>query len=611
MQSFDAATLAQEYRDGKLTPADVVDQVFARIAARGDDAVWIALAARERVLADARALQKRRDAGERLPLYGLPFAVKDNIDVGGLSTTAACPAFAYRPEAHARVVARLVAAGALPIGKTNLDQFATGLVGVRSPYGIPHNPFDDRYIVGGSSSGSAVSVAVGEVTFALGTDTAGSGRVPAAFNNIVGLKPSRGLLSTSGVVPACRSLDCVSVFALTVEDAAAVADIARGYDADDPSSRPEADAVRFQPGPCPPRFRFGVPGGAALEFFGDTRAADVFHRTLADLDALGGQRVDLDFAPFREAAGLLYDGPFVAERLEAAGAMLATNPSAIVDPVRMILEGAARFDARAAFAAQHRLATLRRRAGALLAHIDFLVVPTTPTIYAIDEVQAAPLRLNALLGTYVNFVNLLDLAAVAVPVGFRADGLPAGATLIAPWGRDATLASFASVLHRWTSRTTGATRQPLPPGPGAEPGGAASTSPSPGTEERIAIAVVGAHLSGEPLNHQLIDGGGRFVRTARTAPAYRLYALPNTTPAKPGLMRVAERGAAIELELWSLAPDAFGRFVARVPPPLCIGKIALDDGTQASGFLCEPSALMGATDISHFGGWRPFLRSLN
>jgi allophanate hydrolase len=611
MQSFDAATLAREYREGRLTPADVVDEVFARIAARGDDAVWIALAARDRALDDARALQKRRDAGERFPLYGLPFAVKDNIDVAGLPTTAACPAFAYRPEAHARVVARLVAAGALPIGKTNLDQFATGLVGVRSPYGIPHNPFDERYIVGGSSSGSAVSVAVGEVTFALGTDTAGSGRVPAAFNNIVGLKPSRGLLSTAGVVPACRSLDCVSVFALTVEDAAAVADVARGYDADDPASRPEAAAFRFQPGACPPRFRFGVPAGAALEFFGDARAAEVFQRTLVDLEALGGERVDLDFAPFREAAGLLYDGPFVAERLEAAGAMLETNPGAIVDPVRMILEGAARFDARAAFAAEHRLAALRRRAGGLLAHVDFLVVPTTPTIYAIDEVQAAPLRLNALLGTYVNFVNLLDLAGVAVPAGFRTDDLPAGATLIAPWGRDATLAAFASALHRRTSRTGGATRQPLPPAPGTESGGAASPSQPPSGEERIAIAVVGAHLSGEPLNHQLIDSGGRFVRTARTVPAYRLYALPNTTPAKPGMMRVAERGVAIELEVWSLAADAFGRFVARVPPPLCIGKIALDDGTQASGFLCEPSALMGATDISHFGGWRPFLRSLN
>jgi len=604
MQSFDAAALAKAYRDGTRTPADVVEEVFARIAARGDDGVWIALASRERVLEEALALGKRRAAGAPLPLFGLPFAVKDNIDVAGLPTTAACPAFAYRPSAHAHVVARLIAAGALVIGKTNLDQFATGLVGVRSPYGIPRNPFDDRFIVGGSSSGSAVSVAVGEVSFALGTDTAGSGRVPAAFNNIVGLKPSRGLLSTSGVVPACRSLDCVSVFALTVEDAVAVADVARGHDAEDPASWPEADVFRFQPGACPPRFRFGVPAGAALEFFGDARAADLFARALADLEAMGGQRVDVDFAPFREAGGLLYDGPFVAERLEAAGATLTANSSALIDPVRQIMEGATRFDARAAFAAQHRLAALRRRAAALLAPVDFLLVPTTPTIYPIADVQAEPLRLNAVLGTYANFVNLLDLAGCAVPLGFRTDGLPAGATLIAPWGRDAALASFAAAIHRRTSRTMGATREPVLPAD--EPAAAAIAD-----DDRIPIAVVGAHLSGEPLNHQLVDGGGRFVRAARTAPAYRLYALPNAKPAKPGMMRVQERGASIDLELWSLTPAVFGRFVARVPAPLCIGTIELDDGTHAKGFLCEPSALMGATDISHFGGWRTFLRSLN
>jgi allophanate hydrolase len=604
MQSLDAATLAREYRNGEREPADVVDEVFARIEQRGADGVWIALARREHVLDEARALARRRAAGEALPLYGLPFAVKDNIDVAGLTTTAACPAFAYRPTADAAVVARLIAAGALVIGKTNLDQFATGLVGVRSPYGIPRNPFDDRFIVGGSSSGSAVSVAAGLVSFALGTDTAGSGRVPAAFNNIVGLKPSRGLISTTGVVPACRSLDCVSVFGLTVPDAAAVADVARGHDAGDPSSRPEANTFRFGAGPRPPRFRFGVPAGAALDFLGDTRAAAVFQRALADLETLGGERVDLDFATFRDAAGLLYDGPFVAERLEAAGETLAADPAALVAPVRTILEGAARFDARAAFAAQHRLALLRRQAGALLGQVDFLFVPTTPTIYPISEVEASPLRLNALLGMYTNFVNLLDLAAVAVPIGFRADGLPAGATLIAPWGRDALLCAFAAAIHRVTSQTLGATGQALP-------SALEAASAGPSADDRIQIAVVGAHLSGQPLNHQLVDAGGRFVRAARTAASYRLYALPGTTPAKPGMVRVQERGAPIELELWSLAPDAFGRFVARVPAPLCIGTIELDDGTRASGFLCEPSALTGAADISQFGGWRSFLRSVN
>jgi allophanate hydrolase len=602
MQSLDASTLAARYQDGSLRPTDVVEEVLSRIDRRGDDGVWIEKTPRSRLLDEARALESRRAAGEPLPLYGLPFAVKDNIDVAGLPTTAACAAFAYRPPAHAPVVARLVAAGALVVGKTNLDQFATGLVGTRSPFGVPRNPFDDRYIVGGSSSGSAVAVSVGEVSFALGTDTAGSGRVPAAFNNIVGLKPSRGLLSTSGVVPACRSLDCVSVFALTVEDAASIAEIACGFDGTDPASRPEADGFSFRPASSPPHLRFGVPAGAALEFLNDARAADVYERGRFALESLGGEPVLVDFAPFREAGGLLYDGAFVAERLEAAGRTLAENPAALVAPVRTILEGALRFDARAAFEAQHRLAGLRRRAGGLLAQVDFLFVPTTPTIYAIDEIEAAPLRLNALLGTYANFVNLLDLSAVAVPLGLRADGLPAGGTLIAPWGRDAALAAFASALHRATSRTMGATGAELPP----------AQHPSPSANrDRIEIAVVGAHLSGQPLNHQLVEAGGRFVRAARTAPAYRLHALAGTTPAKPGMTRVRENGVAIELELWSLSAEAFGRFVARVPPPLCIGSIELDDGARASGFLCEQSALLGAADISHFGGWRPYLRSLS
>ena len=559
------------------------------------------------LLDDARALQKRRDAGERLPLYGLPFAVKDNIDVAGLPTTAACPAFAYRPEAHARVVARLIAAGALPIGKTNLDQFATGLVGVRSPYGIPHNPFDDRYIVGGSSSGSAVSVAVGEVSFALGTDTAGSGRVPAAFNNIVGLKPSRGLLSTAGVVPACRSLDCVSVFALTVEDAAAVADVARGYDADDPASRPEADAVRFQPGPRPPRFRFGVPAGAALEFFGDARAAECFSgrspiwRRWA---ASASSSISRRSARRPACSTTVRSSPSAWRRPGATAGHESRRRSS--DPVRTILEGGAALrrahgvrgaaPAGDAAPARGRVARPRRLPGG---------PDDADHLRDRRGRRRRPCALNALLGTYVNFVNLLDLAAMAVPVGFRADGLPAGATLIAPWGRDAV----AGVVRVGDSPVDVAHDGRDPAAAPAAPGRSRAAPPS--GEERIPIAVVGAHLSGEPLNHQLIDGGGRFVRAARTAPAYRLYALPNTTPAKPGMMRVAERGASIELEVWSLSPDAFGRFVARVPPPLCIGKIALDDGTQASGFLCEPNALMGATDISHFGGWRPFLRSLN
>jgi allophanate hydrolase len=605
MRSLDSATLAGGYRDGKYEPADVVEEVFARIERRGVDGVWIALAPRERVISEARALARRRAAGERLPLYGLPFAVKDNIDVSGLPTTAACPAFAYRPQVHAPVVARLIAAGALPVGKTNLDQFATGLVGTRSPYGVPRNPFDPRYIPGGSSSGSGVAVAAGLVSFALGTDTAGSGRVPAAFTNIVGLKPSPGLLSTTGVVPACRSIDCVSVFALTVEDAARAADVARGYDDQDPYSRRAAETTPFAPPACPPRFTFGVPA-EALDFAGDDAARALYEAAQAHLLALGGTRVDVDFTPFRRAAALLYEGPFVAERLVTAGRLLSEQPEAIVPPVRAIFEAATRLEARAVFDAQAKLHLLRRRAQAILAGVDFMLLPTTPTIYRLDEIEAEPRKLNTILGTYTNFVNLLDLAAIAVPAGFRPTGdaragLPAGVTLIGPWGSDARLGSVASALHRTTVTTMGATGLPLPPAPTA--GGTDVAA------DAIPIAVAGAHLSGQPLNHQLTDLGGRFLRATQTAPAYKLYALPRTTPPKPGIARVDEGGAPIAVEIWALSPAAFGTFVSKIPPPLCIGSLELADGSRVSGFLAEPHALAGAADITSFGGWRAYLAS--
>jgi allophanate hydrolase len=584
-----------------VRPVDAVERALAEIARRGDDGVWITLTSRDRLIAEARALDQRRAAGDLLPLYGLLFGVKDNIDVADLPTTAACPAFAYTPTKSATVVARLLAAGALCVGKSNLDQFATGLSGVRSPYGIPRNLFDDRYIVGGSSSGSGVAVGAGLVDFALGTDTAGSGRVPAAFNNIVGLKPSRGVLSTAGVVPACPSFDCVSIFAPTVEEAARIAAAASGHDNTDPLSRHDTDAVVFTPSNRPPYFRFGVPRGDALDFLGDARAREVFEYALAQLTALGGERVEVDFEPFRQAGALVYGSPFVAERLIAAGRLLAERPDALLPAIRTILAEAGNFDARAAFEALHGLAQLRRRAPGLLAGLDFLVVPTTPTIYRIDEVEADPIRRNATLGAYTNFVNPLDLAAIAVPTGFRADRLPAGATLVGPWGTDARLATFASALHRATSKTLGAGDRPL----SAAAAGAESV-PS----DWIPIAVLGAHLAGEPLNHQITGAGGRFLRAARTAPSYRFYALPNTTPPKPGLARVESGGTPIELEVWALPPAAFGAFVARIPPPLCIGSLELEDRTRVAGFLCEGYALLGAPDISNFGGWRAYRRSL-
>lgn len=605
---LDLTTLERRYATAAVTPVDIVRDVHARIAARGGDGVWISLLPPEALVAAARDVEARRSAGEVLPLYGVPFGVKDNIDVAGLPTTAACPAFAYTPARSAACVARLVAAGAIVIGKTNMDQFATGLVGVRSPYGIPRNPFDADFVAGGSSSGSAVAVAVGEVSFALGTDTAGSGRVPAGFNNIVGLKPSRGVISTVGVVPACRSLDCVSVFAATCEDAARVAELMRGFDPDDPYARRDADSVRFAPEPPAssrgPRFRFGVPTANQREFGGDAQAA-AFQAAIAQCIALGGAPVDVDLGPFLEVGALLYEGPFVAERLEAAGRLLAERPEALLAPIRSILVEALDRRAGAVFAAQARLQLLRRQVGSLWREMDFLSVPSAPTLPRIDAVEKDPLGLNAALGRYSTFVNLLDLAALSVPAGFRADGLPAGVTLIGPWGGDARLAGFGTRIHRATSSRVGATTRPLPP-PAAALGSPDLATAAGG----IPIAVVGAHLAGEPLNHQLTSAGARLARACRTAARYRLYALPKTAPPKPGLVRSDDGGGvAVEVEVWELPAEAFANFVARIPAPLCIGKLELEDGSEVSGFLCEPHATVGATDISAFGGWRAYLRA--
>ncbi len=608
---MDLTTLRRRY-EGSTSPRDVLDEVLALVE-RGraaGDCVWISVATRDAVNAAAGDVEQRRRRGEDLPLYGVPFAVKDNIDVEGLPTTAACPAFAYTPASDAPVVARLRAAGAIVVGKTNMDQFATGLVGTRSPYGVPRNPFDARLIPGGSSSGSGVAVASGLVSFALGTDTAGSGRVPAAFGNIVGLKPSRGLLSARGVVPACRSRDCVSVFALTVDDAVRVADVARGFDEEDPYARAEADRVSFR-GPAPPaHFRFGVPARAQLTFglappaeAEATRA--LFATAVERLRAAGGEAQEIDFDAFEDTAALLYGSAFVAERLEAAGDLFARAPQALLPVIRAILEDATKYDAASAFKARAALARLRRRATAVLAGLDCLLVPTAPAIYSVDAVNADPLRLNSSLGRYVNFVNLLDLAALAVPAGFRAPGVPFGVSLVGAWGRDAFLAAVGDRLHRQTSERLGATQAALSDTEPLAPRAAVAPASWP------RLVVVGAHLHGEPLNHQLTDAGGVLVRACKTAASYRLYAVPNTTPPKPGLMRAPDGGVAVEVEEWALSAEAFGTFVARIPAPLCIGSVELEDGSRASGFLCEPHALVGAQEISSFGGWRAYRRSLS
>ena len=600
---LDFGAIERAYQECQFTPTDLIMDMAERAAQDRDAGIWIHRATKDELRQQISEVEARKANGASLPLFGLPLAVKDNIDVAGMPTTAACPAFAYSPEQSAVAVQRLVQAGAIVLGKTNLDQFATGLVGTRSPYGIPRNPFNGRYISGGSSSGSAVAVARGMAAVALGTDTAGSGRVPAAFNNIVGLKPSRGLISTTGVVPACRSLDCVSVFALTCADAWRVFDIARHFDPSDPYARPASNQHKAASPALGPAFRFGVPEETHLEFFGDALAKAAFERTVETLQAMGGIAVPVDLGPFREAAQWLYDGPWLAERLAAAGKIFAEAPDALDTTVRKILGGATRASAQDVFAAQSQLNLLKHRLDPVWRTLDVLILPTAPTIYTIEEVQAEPLRLNTNLGYYTNFVNLLDLCALAVPAGFRADALPFGITLVAPHGHDARLATLGARFHGLTSRTVGACGQ-APSGISDIPGLATQT-------DGILVAVVGAHLSGEPLNHQLVDAGSTYVKTARTAPHYRFYELPNTQPSKPGLVRIDnQNGAAIELEVWRMPAMEFGLFVSRIPPPLCIGTIDLEDGERVHGFLCEGHAVQGARDISSFGGWRGFRNSL-
>ncbi|MYM81043.1 allophanate hydrolase [Duganella sp. FT50W] len=587
-RTMEINALHAAYRARSLTPAQCVEQVLARIAASGRDEVWIsrvdAGALRQTASQlDALLASEGADVLARLPLFGVPFAVKDNIDVAGMPTTAACPAFAYTPRRSATVVERLQAAGAILIGKTNLDQFATGLVGTRSPYGVVRNAIDEDYVSGGSSSGSAVAVALGLVSFALGTDTAGSGRVPAGLNNIVGLKPTPGLISTRGVVPACRTLDCVSVFALTVADSWQVLSVAGGYDREDAYSRQiEMRGVRRR------GFRIAVP--AQLEFFGDAAAEQAFAATLDALRARPECTVGtIDYAPFRDAAALLYQGPWVAERLEASGPLLAEQPEAVHPVVAGIVGQGHDYSALDAFKGQYRLAELRRAAEEALADYDFLLVPTTPTMPRIDAVLEQPVVQNSRLGYYTNFVNFFDMAALAVPGKGRADGLPAGVTLIGAGGADQALAAAAQALLE------GGEAQQV------------AFEPLPFNEPTVRLAVVGAHLQGQPLNWQLVERGARQVAATRTTPHYRLYALRNTTPPKPGLARVLEQGAAIEIEVWELPLRRFGEFVAEIPQPLGIGSLELADGTWVKGFICEPAALADAEDITAFGGWRAYL----
>ncbi|AZO21607.1 MULTISPECIES: allophanate hydrolase [unclassified Mesorhizobium] len=589
---FDIGSLHAAYQAGTGI-AEVIDRVLARIEAAGDPGIFIHLATKAAMLAEAEALGSFDPVAK--PLWGIPFAVKDNIDVAGMPTTAACAEYAYTPDRDATVVAKLKAAGALVVGKTNLDQFATGLVGVRTPWPIPRNAIDPRLVPGGSSSGSAVATARGIVSFALGTDTAGSGRIPAGLNNVVGLKPTVGALSTAGVVPACRTLDCVSVFALTVDDAYAVLSVAAAYDAADPYSH---DIAVRPLAARPPALNVGIPAKADLKFFGDASMQAGFEAALAALEASGAKLVEIPFGDFYATADLLYEGAWVAERYAAIRDFFEANEAALHPVTRKIIGGARNLSAADAFRGLYALQAYKARLAPVIASVDLFCVPTAPTHYTVDDVLADPIATNSRLGTYTNFVNLLDMCGIAVPAGTRDDGLPMSVTLLAAAGRDGLVAAAARDLHSASGLVLGATgwRQSS-----ARP---ANASAEDGTIEMV---VVGAHLSGMPLNCQLKEAGARFCRATTTTPSYKLYELAGQTTPKPGLIRVAGGGTAIEVEVWRLPAEAFGRFVAAIPPPLGIGTIELDDGTSAKGFLAETAGLSAATDISAYGGWRSFL----
>jgi allophanate hydrolase len=594
--SLDMDSLEQAYRSGALTPLALAESLIEKRRASRSRNIWIREVDDDALRARARELAGRDPAS--LPLFGIPFAIKDNIDVADLPTTAACPAFAYQPAASSPVVQALIDAGAMVMGKTNLDQFATGLVGTRSPYGVCRNAFDPEYISGGSSSGSAVAVALGLASFSLGTDTAGSGRVPAAFNNLVGYKPTLGSLSMRGVVPACRSLDAMSIFALTAGDARRVSQVAVKYDAADAWSRQPQRAPADGWGGAP-AFRFAVPRDGQLEFFGNAAYAELFAASVRRLQSLGGEPHEVDIEPLLETARLLYEGPWVAERYLATESLLTSQPGAMHAVTREIISKGSQPAALDAFRALYKLKSLTRQSQAIWERAQVLLLPTAGTHYRIAEEQAEPVRLNSNLGRYTNFVNLMDLAAVAVPAGFTPKGLPFGVSLIAPAWSDPDLLMLAGRLQQAAGGTVGTTAQPMP----------RAVMPQPDAPHTVDVMVCGAHMSGLPLNKQLRERNAWLVGATRTAPVYRFYALPGGPPLRPGLVQVAADGVAIDVEVWRMPVEHFGSFVAGIPAPLGIGKVKLEDGSAVSGFLCETLGVAGAADISSFGGWRQYLAS--
>jgi len=577
----DISALVSATRSGELPVTQVIEAVLDAISLARRPEAWLQTVDVGQLRERASALDARRNESHDLPLYGVPFAVKDNIDAAGLATTAGCPAFAYHPAEDAFAVALLLRAGAILVGKTHMDQFATGLVGTRSPHGPCRNAHVASRIAGGSSSGSAVVVAEGIVSFALGTDTAGSGRVPAVLNGIVGLKPTRGRVSTRGVVPACASLDCVSVFAGSCAAAATVLDVLDEADAGDPWSRTGSTRVRAASN-AHAGFRFGVP--SVLPDGLPAEARKLFESACRMLATQGGSEVAIDYAPFVATAELLYGGGWTAERDAAFGDFVRANAGAVDATVAAIVTGGEAPSGRRVFESMHELARLRGDSEVVWNEIDVLVVPTVPEPWPIADVLAKPFEASMACGATNNFMNLLDLAGLAVPTGEWECGVPFGVTLCAPACSENLLLDVGARLH------------------------AAVAVPTLARPSRMLLAVVGAHLEGMPLHHQLTALDARLVAQTRTSPHYRLFALAGTNPAKPGLVRVAAGGAAIEVEVYALAPSAFASFVAAVPRPLAIGRLTLEDGSEVSGFVCAPEGLEGAEDITSFGGWRSWCR---
>jgi allophanate hydrolase len=587
LNRLDVRVISAVVGRGRIMASAIVQDVLRRIAFYDavQPQVWISRFEREALFEAARIVDARVAAGEALPLAGVPFAVKDNIDVAGLDTTAGCPSFAYRPAESAMVVQRLVQAGAICIGKTNLDQFATGLNGTRSPYGTPRNAYNLAYVSGGSSSGSSVAVAAGLVAFALGTDTAGSGRVPAAFNHLIGFKPSRGRWSSYGLVPACRTLDCITVLASSVADASLVDDVVAGFDPADPFSAPVPDR------PCDAR-RIGVPRSDQRVWFGDLESERLYDRALDCLVSGGAEIVEIDMTPLKEAAQLLYEGPWVAERAAALESVLAADPVDLNPVVREVVAAGLGMRAVDLFNGMYRLAELHRAADTLWETIDLIVVPTTGTIYRVAELHAAPIALNSNLGVYTNFVNLLNMAAIAVPAGARQNNTGFGITLMGPAGTDRALLSAGDTYLKTACLAA------LPP------------LDLEGRMQTVKLAVVGAHLKGMPLHWQLTSREAVFVEATHTTPNYRLYAMAGSVPPKPALVHNNAgdgNGAAIAIEVYELDIAAFGSFVAEVPPPLAIGTVSLADGSSVKGFVAEPRATLGAEDITPLGGWRAYI----